>query len=111
MLLGTALMDAFGVRLAVAVAVATMIAVRGRRKRSLSPSGAVAGWLVGFTSLGLGGYSFGVVVMAMYISSSLLTKYGAKRKAKIEHDYHKASERTAANVGACVCGFERWCDL
>lgn len=85
-------------RLTVAVVIATALAAYGRKRRSLSTSGAVAGWITGFLTLACGGYRAGAVLIAFFLSSSFLTKYKKEHKRKLEADFDLAAERTAVQV-------------
>eukprot|EP00030_Apusomonadida_sp_AF-17_P002914 a342796_22.p1 GENE.a342796_22~~a342796_22.p1 ORF type:complete len:300 (-),score=100.49 a342796_22:148-1011(-) len=87
-------------RLFSAVLVAGLVAGYGKRKRSLSNSGAVAGFATGFATLALGGYRAALVLIAFFISSSALTKHKKELKRKLEADFDVAAERTAIQVFA-----------
>ncbi|CAN0187332.1 unnamed protein product, partial [Hapterophycus canaliculatus] len=73
-------------RWGVAVVLATYIGVNGLKKKSLNKSGAIAGFSVGLISLGLS-LRLGLTLILFYKSSSILTKVGLERKAKLTHDY------------------------
>eukprot|EP00750_Incisomonas_marina_P012117 INCI16580.2.p1 GENE.INCI16580.2~~INCI16580.2.p1 ORF type:complete len:236 (-),score=33.33 INCI16580.2:284-991(-) len=85
------------VRVAVAAAVATVVAKRGVKKKSLSVAGARAAFAVGFVSLALS-YRFGLTLIAFYYTSSRLTKWRAEEKQKLEADFEKESQRGVAQV-------------
>ncbi|PPQ70340.1 hypothetical protein CVT24_013001 [Panaeolus cyanescens] len=80
------------------VLLATYLAVHGLRKRSLSPSGALAAFFVGSLMFSGGSRAFGVGLLALYLVASRATKYGNTKKARLEEDYHSAGYRTAAQV-------------
>ena len=61
------------IRAVVALCVAALLARRGIRKKSLSPAGAKAAFVVGFVSF-FSSYRFGLTLIAFYLSSSRLTK-------------------------------------
>eukprot|EP00457_Paulinella_chromatophora_P009021 gb/GEZN01009072.1/.p1 GENE.gb/GEZN01009072.1/~~gb/GEZN01009072.1/.p1 ORF type:complete len:312 (+),score=51.49 gb/GEZN01009072.1/:46-981(+) len=90
------------VRCCVALFVATGLAWRGLRKRSLSRSGAIAAWLVGAITLACA-WRYGVTLLLFYYSSSLLTKYRSKDKAKLEEGVVVGTEgeRNARQVFSC----------
>jgi uncharacterized membrane protein len=88
------------VRLGVAAAVALLLSLHGRRKKSLSPSGARAAFVVGFLSFALS-YRCGLTMIAFYYSSSKLTKYRAVDKQKLEAHFDQESERGAKQVLSC----------
>ena len=94
-------------RVAVAAAVATVVAKRGVKKKSLSVAGARAAFAVGFVSLALS-YRFGLTLIAFYYTSSRLTKWRAEEKQKLEADFEKESQRGVAQV-RFVFGFTGRC--
>ncbi|NPA05951.1 MAG: DUF92 domain-containing protein [Chloroflexi bacterium] len=66
--------------------------------RALSPSGAWAAWVVGGVLLGWGGWAWGVVLLAFFVSSSALSRWAqARRHAGIEK-FAKGSRRDAGQV-------------
>jgi uncharacterized protein (TIGR00297 family) len=85
------------VRVGVSAAVATLLAVRGLRKQSLSSSGAVAAFVVGFLSLA-SSWRFGLVLIAFYGVSSWLTKVGSARKSQLEKGHKVGGQRDATQV-------------
>eukprot|EP00897_Mesotaenium_endlicherianum_P001840 jgi/Mesen1/1684/ME000137S00600 len=74
------------------LSVATLLAVRGFRKRSLSASGALAGLVVTFITM-LCGFRFGLTLIVFYLSSSRLTKFKAAQKALVEDGYKEGGQR------------------
>lgn len=89
------------VRVALAAAVATALAKRGVKKKTLSVAGSRAAFFVGFVSLALS-FRFGLTLIAFYYSSSRLTKWRGEEKKKLEADFEKESQRGVAQVGR-VC--------
>ncbi len=79
---------------------ATALSYRGLRKQSLSRSGAVAAWVVGFLTMAAS-LRFGIVMILFYQSSSMLTKYRSEAKARFEEDHKEGGQRSAAQVLAC----------
>jgi len=75
-------------RLAVAILLPILIAVRGLKKKSLSKSGAIAGICVAFFAI-LCHWSFLASLMAFFLSGSKVTKYKAEIKRQIEGDAYK----------------------
>ena len=61
---------------------AGIVAFGARRMRALSTSGAVAGTVVGAIALAAG-WSWGILLVAHFISASALSKLGERRKAKL----------------------------
>lgn len=79
---------------------ATALSVNGLRKRSLSPSGAAAAFLIGISMLSLPLRTPGISLIAFYLMGSRATKAGQHRKATLEegNDVAGAGYRTAAQV-------------
>jgi uncharacterized membrane protein len=92
-------LQALLLRLGLAASGAALLAVRGLRRRSLSPSGAYAGFAVGFLTL-LAGMREGCVLAAFFLSSSRLTRLGERDKGKIEADHRKGGQRNWVQVFA-----------
>lgn len=84
----------------VALVIASLLSFHGLHKRSLSKSGAVAAFFVGFMSFAAG-IRFGIILIVFYLSGSLLTKMGATRKAKLEEAYVQGGQRSWMQVFAC----------
>lgn len=66
--------------------------------RSLSLSGAVASTLLGAAVFGLGGFSWAVLLVGFFVSSSLLSRLFKQRKAGMSEKYAKGSRRDAGQV-------------
>jgi len=81
----------------VSISVASYIAIRGYRHKSLSLDGAIVGWIVGFIAM-LASKRMGLVLIAFFISSSSLTKRGAKLKRKIDAQYKEGGYRNYVQV-------------
>ncbi|KAH8826811.1 integral membrane protein DUF92-domain-containing protein [Flagelloscypha sp. PMI_526] len=77
---------------------AAFLALHGLRKKSLSPSGASAAFLVGFGTLHSATAVFGTTLIVFYLTGSRATKYGKQRKAQYEDGYHEAGYRSAWQV-------------
>jgi uncharacterized membrane protein len=67
------------------------------RKRSLSKSGGIAAYFVGFVSLAVS-YRFGLILLLFYYTSSTMTKYKEPQKAKLESNYQFGGQRDATQV-------------
>eukprot|EP00808_Paulinella_micropora_P003904 g10036.t1 len=89
-------------RIACALLVASLLAMRGLRKKSLSRSGAVAAFIVGAVSVGCA-WRYGMTLLLFYYSSSLLTKFKSDIKARLEEGVTVGTEgeRTATQVLSC----------
>jgi uncharacterized membrane protein len=77
-------------RLALGAILGTVLAARGRRRRSLTPSGALAAALVGAAHVAAGLLPFGTVLLVFFYGSSAATRAGSKRKAQLEEGFHTA---------------------
>ncbi|GMH33852.1 hypothetical protein BSKO_01686 [Bryopsis sp. KO-2023] len=67
------------------------------RKGSLSKSGMIAAWFVGFGSLGAS-LRCGITLLAFFFSSSKLTKLKESVKAEIDADFKKGGQRNWVQV-------------
>ena len=83
-----------------AILIATLLSLHGLKKQSLSKSGAMAAFMIGFCSFAAG-IRFGVILIVFYFTSSQLTKMGKARKAQIEEDYLVGGQRSWIQVLAC----------
>lgn len=90
----------FLVRAILALAVASLLSWHGLRKRSLSKSGAMAAWAVGFLSF-LASLRFGLLLIAFYQSSSSLTKLKGAYKKTLEEGHKEGGQRDHVQVLSC----------
>ncbi|KAH8089025.1 integral membrane protein DUF92-domain-containing protein [Filobasidium floriforme] len=84
-----------------AFSLAMLLAAHGWRKRSLSGSGAVGAFLVGYLHLANDNPVFGVGLISFYALGTLATKYKAHLKAQLEESPYPTSSsglRTASQV-------------
>ena len=90
-------------QLAFGVALSALIAWAGYRRESLSRSGVVGAILVGTLTFGLGGWTWGLLLIAFFVSSSLLSHYRKADKRGLAEKFAKTSQRdlgqTLANGG------------
>jgi len=77
---------------------ALLIASAARRARALSRSGAIAATLLGAAFFGLGGLGWAALLLAFFISSSLLSRLFKRRKQALDEKFSKGAERDAAQV-------------
>lgn len=80
------------------------IGIIAYRRKSLSRSGVVGAILAGTTTVGLGGWSWGLTLIYFFVSSSLLSHWRAREKEQATSDkFGKGSQRdlgqTLANGG------------
>lgn len=79
------------------VLLAGTLSVHGFRKRSLSISGSIVAFIVGFLHFAVSA-KFGVVLILFYYTSSYLTKLKQERKQKLEAHYKIGGQRNAIQV-------------
>jgi uncharacterized protein (TIGR00297 family) len=90
-------MDPFGPRaLALALSVAALLAVRARKRQTLTTSGAAAGFVVGFCLVATG--LRGMVLVFFYQLGSWATKYQKPAKALVDESVEHHSVRGARQV-------------
>lgn len=77
---------------------AALIALIAYRFRSLSRSGAWGALATGTLIFGLGGWQWAVVLMAFFVSSSLLTRLFGRRKAGLNEKFEKGGQRDLGQV-------------
>ena len=83
---------------AVALSLASILALHGLRKRSLSPSGAAAAFAVGYTMMSVRLSAYGVALIVFYLTGSRATKVGKALKKRLEEGHQDAGYRNAAQV-------------
>lgn len=89
---------------------AILLASHGLRRKSLSPSGALAAFIVGSIMMAVPLRVFGVSLIVFYLVGSRATKVGKQRKEALEEGHQEAGYRTANQVlcnsfsafGACL---------
>jgi uncharacterized protein (TIGR00297 family) len=77
---------------------AAVIALAAWRAHSLSRSGAWGALLTGTLIFGLGGWQWAVLLLAFFISSSLLTRLFGRRKASLNEKFDKGGVRDIGQV-------------
>lgn len=77
---------------------AGLIAIAAYRVHSLSRSGAIAAVLVGTVIFGIGGWQWAVLLLAFFISSTLLTRAFKRRKTGLSEKFSKGGQRDAGQV-------------
>jgi len=92
-----------GSRLIVGFALSLAIGGLAYWRRSLSATGALGAVVIGTTIFGFGGWVRGLLLIAFFISSSLLSHYHDRRKADLAEKFAKGNRRdlgqTLANGG------------
>ena len=77
---------------------AVLVSYAAYRTHSLNPSGAIAATIVGTVVFGLGGWSWAVLLLTFFITSSGLSRLFKKRKQEVNEKFSKGSERDAGQV-------------
>lgn len=87
-------------RFLLGLAIATAMSVRGRKRGSLSPSGAIAAFIVGFLTF-FSSVRFGLTLLTFYLTATKMTRYKSELKSRIEDGYvSSGGNRTASQVFA-----------
>jgi uncharacterized protein (TIGR00297 family) len=107
-------------RAAVGALLSVVIALAARRARVLATSGAIAASAVGTISLAAG-WSWGALLLAMFVSASALSRLGERQKAqRVGAIVEKSGERDATQVlanglvyalaalGSLICACPVW---
>lgn len=82
-----------GLRSAAGLVFSALIAWGGYRRESLSQSGVAGALLVGTLIFGLGGWVWGLLLIAFFATASALSRYGAKRKRVVADHFAKTGRR------------------
>jgi uncharacterized protein (TIGR00297 family) len=86
------------VRALIGAALSVFVALTARRTRTLATSGAIAGTAVGTISIAAG-WSWGVLLMSLFVSASGLSRLGGRKKAdRVGGVVEKGGERDAGQV-------------
>jgi len=78
---------------------ATILSVRGAKRKTLSRTGAITAWLVGFLSLSCGWRGF--ILIFFYLLGTLATKYRKDVKQSRDASFNEGSVRGPYQVLAC----------
>lgn len=77
---------------------AAIVSFLAFRARALNKNGALSATLMGGIIFGLGGLSWSILLLAFFISSSLLSRAFTKQKINLNEKYSKGHERDVAQV-------------
>lgn len=95
----------------VALVIATLLASHGYRKGSLSSSGALTAFIVGYISLANPIKAFGITLIVFYLTGSRATKVGHQIKQLLEIESHQIAKakgkETPANKHKSAQGGQR----
>lgn len=81
------------IQLTIGLFLAAGVVVLSYRARFLNLSGAVMTFLLAVTVFGMGGWRFSLPILAFFILSSLLSKFGKEQKKKLAQTFQKSSCR------------------
>ncbi|KAM9705847.1 transmembrane protein 19 isoform 1-T2 [Menidia menidia] len=79
------------------ILVPVMLTLRALKRRSLDKSGALGALLVGFV-LTMANFSFFSSLLAFFLTSSKLTRWGGAKKKKIDAEYKEGGQRNWVQV-------------
>jgi Raf kinase inhibitor-like YbhB/YbcL family protein/uncharacterized protein (TIGR00297 family) len=82
------------------IILAAIIALAAYLAKSLCWSGAVAAFILGSVIFGIGGLTWSILLLAFFLSSSVLSRLFKKRKLAVEEKFSKGSRRDAGQVAA-----------
>jgi len=85
-------------RLYWAVGLNLLVALAAYRRKGVTTSGAIAGWLCGALILWLGGWTQWALLMAFFLSAMLTGRYKRRQKSLAESQHHKGYRRDAIQV-------------
>lgn len=88
------------IQLTIGVGLAVLVALLARSAGSLSTSGSFAAILIGGITFGLGGPLPGTLLIAFFITSSILSRIGGTRKKHMAKAFAKGGERDHGQVFA-----------
>lgn len=86
--------------LLVAFLLAVLVSAAAYYFHSLTPSGAIAAAIIGTLTFGFGGWSGAILLLAFFISSSLLSRLFGRRKHTLAEKFSKGARRDASQVFA-----------
>ncbi|PKA47499.1 hypothetical protein AXF42_Ash020669 [Apostasia shenzhenica] len=90
-------MSFMSIRTGVALLISVAIAKSAFRRKSLSKSGALVGFLVMAIHLSAG-YRFGALILVFFFTSSLLTKLGEEKKRSVDESFKEGGQRNWVQV-------------
>ncbi len=74
------------------------IGYAGHSRKALSQSGAIGAVLVGTAVFGFGGWNWGILLIAFFVSSSLLSRFRSQEKVALAEKFAKGSQRDMAQT-------------
>jgi len=92
------------IQFAIGIVLSVLIGLFAYRRGALSKSGVAGAIIVGTAIFGFGGWTWGLVLIAFFVTSSLLSRYKESLKEKLAEKFAKGSQRdiwqALANGGA-----------
>ena len=85
-------------RLLIGLALSAAIGYLGYRREALTRSGWLGAVLIGTSIFGFGGLDWGLLLIAFFVSSSLLTRYKESAKAEVAETFAKGGPRDLGQV-------------
>jgi uncharacterized protein (TIGR00297 family) len=85
-------------RLGIGLLLSAAIGLLAYRRNSLAPSGVAGAVLVGTLIFGFGGWTWGLVLIAFFVSSSLLSHYRQADKIRLAEKFAKGERRDLGQV-------------
>jgi uncharacterized protein (TIGR00297 family) len=80
-------------RIAAGLVISALIAWLAHRRGALTPSGAAGAILTGTIIFGFGGWDWGLLLIAFFVSSSFLTRYKETTKRQVADQFAKGGPR------------------
>ena len=87
-------------QIVIAFLLASGIAYAGYLTGALSRSGSIAAVLVGTITFGLGGFIPAILLITFFVSSSVLSRVGNRRKREVSKEFAKGGSRDLGQVFA-----------
>ncbi|MCY3411642.1 MAG: DUF92 domain-containing protein [Candidatus Heimdallarchaeota archaeon] len=86
------------------VVLGTVIAIGGYKAGALTNDGALAGFLIAITTLGLNGWAFGAQLFLFFFVGTLATKLIGKKNKKKQDEFEKGSEKRDSKQALAKAG-------
>lgn len=91
-------MSLFSNQIFIGIVLAALVSCLAYFARTLRPQGALAAFVLGTVIFGLGGFSWAILLLGFFISSSALSRLFKRHKSNLDEKYAKGSTRDAAQV-------------
>ena len=87
-----------GLRIVLGLALSAAVGWAGYRRGSLTQTGLLGAMVTGTLTFGLGGWVWGLVLVAFFVTSSALTRYASARKESVADHFAKTGRRDLAQA-------------